>query len=232
MDEQNFPNIFEEYHNGSQKNFRGQKRLEKSKTNIIVAGVCAGIAKYLKVDTALVRLFTVLLLLFGVWVVAAYFIAAFIMPPEYVFSELTDEEKRTQKKENFKTVTGGLLMLCGMYLLLNSLGFVLFKVPFLSSGRYIFPFVSIVAGAYFISLKEGKLHLLKEKFPDKFLRSRSDRYLMGVCGGFAKYINAESATVRIIFIAASSFTLGFFAVVYLLLSVIVQMERNEIATEQ
>jgi phage shock protein C len=231
MDEQNFPNIFEEYHNGSQKNFRGQKRLEKSKTNVIVAGVCAGIAKYFKVDTALVRLLSVLLLLFGVWVIAAYFIAAFIMPQEYVFSELTDEEKRIQKKENYKTVTGSLLMLSGMYLLLNSLGFVLFKIPFLPSGRYMFPFVSIVAGAYFISLKEEKLHVLKEMFPDDFLRSRSDRYLMGVCGGFAKYINAESITVRIIFIVASFFTLGFFAIVYLLVSLIVKMERDEIAVE-
>lgn len=231
MDEQNFPNIFEEYHNGSQKNFRGQKRLEKSKTNIIVAGVCAGIAKYIKVDTALVRLFAALLLLFGVWVIAAYFITAFIMPPEYVFSELTDEEKRIQKKENLKTVTGSLLMLYGMYLLLDSLGFVLLKIPFLPSSRYMFPFVSIVVGAYFISLKEGKLHILKEMFPNNFVRSRSDRYLMGVCGGFAKYINAESITVRIIFIAASFFTLGFFAIVYLLVSLIVKMERDEIAVE-
>lgn len=231
MDENNFPNIFEEYHNGSQKNFRGQKRLEKSKTNVIVAGVCAGIAKYLKIDAAFVRLFAVLSLLFGVWLITVYFIAAFVMPPEYVFSELTYDEKKIQKKENTKTVTGSLLMFYGMYLLLDSLGFILFKVPFLPSGRFLLPFVAVVAGAYFISLKEGKLDVLKEKFPDKFMRSRSDRYLMGVCGGFAKYINSESATVRIVFIAATFLTLGFFAIVYLIISAIVKMERNEIAVE-
>jgi phage shock protein C len=231
MDEKNFPNIFEEYHNGSQNNFRGQKRLEKSKTNVIVAGVCAGVAKYLKIDTSLVRLFAVLSLLFGVWVIAVYFVAAFVMPGEYVFSELTGAKKKIQKRENYKTVTGSLLMLAGMYMLLDSLGFILFRIPFLPSGRFLLPFISVIAGAYFISLKEGKLHILKEKFPDKFLRSRSDRYLMGVCGGFAKYINAESATVRIVFIAATFLTLGFFAIVYLFVVVIVKMERNEIAVE-
>jgi phage shock protein PspC (stress-responsive transcriptional regulator) len=141
--------------------------------------VCAGIAKYLKIDTALVRLFAVLSLLFWCVVAAAYFIAAFVMPREYVFSELTNDEKKIQKKENYKTVTGSLLMFAGMYLLLDSLGFILFRIPFLPSGRFLFPFVSVVAGAYFISLKEGKLNVLKELFLDNFSRSRSDRYLMG-----------------------------------------------------
>ncbi len=59
-----------------------EKKLMKAKNNKVLAGVCAGIAKYFNVDVTLVRLAAVLLVLamgMSIWV---YIIAAVIMPEE------------------------------------------------------------------------------------------------------------------------------------------------------
>jgi phage shock protein PspC (stress-responsive transcriptional regulator) len=65
MDENNFPDIFQEPDNESQQNLPSPKKLERSRTDVIIAGVCSGIAKYINTDTSVIRLFAILSLLFG-----------------------------------------------------------------------------------------------------------------------------------------------------------------------
>ncbi len=57
-----------------------QKRLYKSNTNKMIAGVCGGIAEYINLDPTVVRLLWVLFSLMGGAGVIAYIIAAIIMP--------------------------------------------------------------------------------------------------------------------------------------------------------
>lgn len=56
------------------------KRLYKSSDDIMVAGVCAGIAEYFDIDPTLVRLAWVLFILAGGSGILAYLIAAIILP--------------------------------------------------------------------------------------------------------------------------------------------------------
>ena len=58
------------------------KRLYLSSSNKIIAGVCGGIAEYLKVDPTLIRIILVLfaLLLKGIPVVIIYIVCWAIMP--------------------------------------------------------------------------------------------------------------------------------------------------------
>ena len=58
------------------------KRLYRSSTNYMLAGVCGGIAEYFNIDPTLVRLAWVILFCFGmVWTgIVAYIIAAIIIP--------------------------------------------------------------------------------------------------------------------------------------------------------
>ncbi|HLR21143.1 MAG TPA: PspC domain-containing protein [Tissierellaceae bacterium] len=62
-----------------------EKKLYRSKTNKMIAGVCGGIGEYFNIDPTLVRLIWVLLsvpmALFGG--VLAYIIAAIIIPIRY-----------------------------------------------------------------------------------------------------------------------------------------------------
>ena len=57
-----------------------EKKLYKSETNKMLAGVCGGIAEYFNIDATLVRLGWVVFSLLGGSGLLAYIIAAIIMP--------------------------------------------------------------------------------------------------------------------------------------------------------
>jgi phage shock protein C len=61
-----------------------EKRLVRPKNDRLIAGVCSGIARYLGIDPAIVRIAWVFLSLFGYIVlgVLAYIIAVIIIPEE------------------------------------------------------------------------------------------------------------------------------------------------------
>ena len=66
----------------SENNGSGGKRLLRLKSGRMVAGVCAGLAAYLKVDVNLVRLgFGVLTVFYGLGILA-YLVAWVILPEE------------------------------------------------------------------------------------------------------------------------------------------------------
>lgn len=59
-----------------------ENRLYRSKTDVILGGVCAGLGKYLGIDSTLVRLFFVLISLAGGVGVLAYIIMWIVVPEE------------------------------------------------------------------------------------------------------------------------------------------------------
>ena len=60
------------------------KRLYRSKSDCVFAGVCGGLAQYLGVDPTIVRIVTAILFLLGAvgWVGIAYLVAWLVMPVE------------------------------------------------------------------------------------------------------------------------------------------------------
>ena len=58
------------------------KRLERSRSNRVLGGVCAGVANYLNMDPTLVRVLTVLLTLFTGVPVVVYLVLLFVVPEE------------------------------------------------------------------------------------------------------------------------------------------------------
>lgn len=58
----------------------------------------------------------------------------------------------------------------------------------------------------------------------KMMRSRTDKYLSGVCGGLAKHLGISSTVIRIIFLAALFLGYGSFVLVYIALSIIMPKE--------
>ena len=59
-----------------------QKRLEKSKDNITIDGVCAGVANYFELDPTLVRVAWVVFCCVGGSGILAYILCMIIMPRE------------------------------------------------------------------------------------------------------------------------------------------------------
>ena len=58
------------------------KRLERSRSNRVLGGVCAGVANYLNMDPTLVRVLTVLLTLFTGVPVVVYLVLLLVVPEE------------------------------------------------------------------------------------------------------------------------------------------------------
>ncbi|HAO64848.1 TPA: hypothetical protein DCQ44_02600 [Candidatus Taylorbacteria bacterium] len=58
------------------------KKLQRSSTDKVIAGVCGGIAKYLEIDSTLVRIIFILLALMGGSGILLYLILALIIPSE------------------------------------------------------------------------------------------------------------------------------------------------------
>ena len=74
------------------KDFKS-KRLYRSQSNKMIAGVCGGIADYFEIDPTLIRLIVVAIALFGGVGLLAYIAAIFIVPnnPEEVPAENSSE---------------------------------------------------------------------------------------------------------------------------------------------
>lgn len=65
----------------------------------------------------------------------------------------------------------------------------------------------------------------------RLYRSRTDRWIAGVCGGLAEYLNVDAAAVRISFVLLALWQ-GFGALVYLLMVIMIPDEPlTEMVTE-
>jgi len=63
------------------------KKLYRSRTDKMIAGVCGGLGKYLGIDPTLIRLLFVLVVLMGGAGVLAYLILMIVVPEEPASSE-------------------------------------------------------------------------------------------------------------------------------------------------
>ena len=75
------------------------KRLYKSNTKRKIPGVCGGIGEYFGIDPTLVRLGFVALAVLGGGGLAAYIIAAMVMPEETAVSRAKDHTVDTRKED-------------------------------------------------------------------------------------------------------------------------------------
>ena len=74
-------------------------RLYKNKRDGVIAGVCAGLADYFNIDTALVRIGAILLLFFfAPFTVIGYIVAAIVMPQRPVW---TTQRPTTEEESEF-----------------------------------------------------------------------------------------------------------------------------------
>lgn len=139
-----------------------QNRLTRSRTDVMIGGVCAGLGKYFKIDATLVRLIFVLLTLAGGSGVLVYFILWIVIPREddtsvpaegmnsAEFSRranlMGQEMQQMVQQPNTRTIQiiGIGLVVFGLFYLVQNLG-----IPWLSwwNDRLIWPALIIVVGA-------------------------------------------------------------------------------------
>lgn len=72
-----------------------EKKLYRSKTNVMVSGVCAGIGEYFNIDPTIIRLITIFAgLWFNVLAILAYFICVVVVPVDNGYIDTNYREKK------------------------------------------------------------------------------------------------------------------------------------------
>jgi phage shock protein C len=206
------------------------KKLQRSGSNIVVAGVCAGLADYFKIEIGTLRVSFLLSLLLGNWPVIVYLIIAFLLPVSKNEETLTQEEKAKQRKENSKTVLSGILMLLGLHFALEELGLRNSASILVLPNGFMFPTMAIATGVFLLTNRIPQFGNITG-VAEKFVRVKKGKMISGVCIGLANYIGIDAASIRIIFIILSCLTLGIFALVYILIALFSTTEIMPVSNE-
>ena len=114
-----------------------QRKLHRSRTNSVIAGVCGGLGEYLNVDPTILRIVAVLLIFAKGIGALAYLIAWVIVPRR---SDTETEVVTPTMSEMSKILPGLLLIVVGLIFLVNNL------VPWFRFS-YLWPVILIVLGA-------------------------------------------------------------------------------------
>lgn len=61
----------------------------------------------------------------------------------------------------------------------------------------------------------------------KLTRSRNDKYIFGVCGGLARYLNIDSTIVRLLWFVLTMTSFGIFGLAYLVCGLVIPLENED-----
>ncbi len=137
-----------------------EKRLYKSRDDRILFGLLGGIAKYLDVDPAIVRIAFILVALVQPVFIAGYFLAALVVPEEKekdedvsdnteegIAERASEKEVRYERDSGTRALFGAFLIGAGIYIILEK------YVHFPFGIREISGLLLLVLGAYVILRK-------------------------------------------------------------------------------
>ncbi len=221
-----------------------QRRLYRSRTNKVLAGVCGGLSEYLNVDAKVVRLVWILLTLLGGSGIIAYILAYFIVPVRPVETDSTIQPTRS----DFTTarILGVVFVVIGLAVLLDNLEIFSFHYWWHMSWEFVLPGILILIGIYFLTKRE-KIPPLpttqaspieakqqshdqiplpgssaeETKRPKVFRRSLTDKKLLGICGGAGEYFDIDPTIVRIGYTVLTILSGGVGIILYFLMYLIV-----------
>ena len=202
------------------------KRIYRSQTDRVLAGVCGGLAEYFKVDPALVRIIWILITLFGGSGILAYIVALFILPQEYEVKG-TAPETAEENSQNLQPIWGILLIVLGFVLLIQHSDIVgLAWHKFWSSGLNIFLGLFVIAlGIYMIVSKKSDLSGIfdvKSAYPLHL--SMDNKQIAGVCGGIGETLIIDPTLVRFLWVFGTLLSAGIGIVLYIALALILPPE--------
>ncbi len=206
-----------------------ERKLYRSQTNRMIAGVCGGIAEYFDVDPALVRILWILFTVFGGWGFIAYIVCIFVIPlnPQ---APVAGQATSSQADENLMRFIGIALVALGMGFLLDNLGFISFRSLFRFAWSYALPVSLVLLGLYLImrpkpesrgeppASTEGSTATTPEPTPPtrrRLERSVADRKLFGVCGGLGAYFSIDSTVIRLLFVLFTLMSVGLGLLLYI-----------------
>ncbi len=211
------------------------KRLYRSRTNSIIAGVCGGLGEFLGIDPALVRLLWLLATLMGGAGILAYIVLALVIPEEPIEHARRKRAspgwgagwQRGIYSTNAGLLIGLALILFGGILLLDNLGLIpgfLYDMWRLF-WRLFWPLLLISLGIVLVIGLSGQTWRQRS---GRSLRRSRDRIIAGVCGGLGEYLGVDPTLIRVLWVFATLVSFGLGVLVYLALMVVMPEPNGSI----
>jgi phage shock protein C len=213
-----------------------QKKLHRSQSSKMIAGVCGGVAEYFNLDPLLVRIIWLIACLANGIGFVAYIVFLIIVPQN---PEQTPVEGK-KKSESAPLFIGIALVLAGLLFLSRNFFdlFWFFEWPWLNifpfSWGIVWPAVLILFGVWFIwnaQKKDSSTQVVPEK--DKtsshykeLRRSKTSKMLAGVCGGLAQYWELDVTLIRVGLVLLALITNLWLAVIGYVVFIIAVHEEN------
>jgi phage shock protein C len=221
------------------------RRLFKSRRDRILDGVCGGVAEYLDVPPAVVRIAWLLLLFVNGLGVVLYIASMILVPVNPEHKSLPREDR---PRPSFELVGGLLLIFFGFCVLMNWAS-ELWDWDFPSlmpwgwwhpfPWRFVFPSLLILTGAALIARTPRSRTEAGEETPSRTGRkdagrprgalTRSDRekVIGGVCGGIGLHYHIDPTVVRILYSLITIGTgLSFGVVLYIAMMIVLPKNGN------
>lgn len=200
------------------------KRLTRSQSQKMIAGVCGGIAEYLNADPTVVRIAWIVLSLFPLIPgILLYIIAWMVIPKEQA---PTGSTGGTPPRHMGAALFGFFFIALGSVILLSNLHILELRHWWRLSWDFVIPLLLIATGL-FVVLRPGRIPGITASTQEEakgsvgnrktLFRSLQNRKLFGVCGGLAEYFEIDPSIVRVAFIFFSLWPFGLGLVAYLVL---------------
>ncbi len=215
----------------STKNEFEGKKLYRSQSNRMIAGVCGGIAEYFNLDPSLIRLIVVAIALFGGVGILAYIAAVIIIPNN---PEQSPEEGGEQIIKDKSLFWGSLLIILGLFFFLRQTGvfygFEFWRIPW----QMLWAFFLIGIGAYLLynRKRSDETEDVETGSKKKLYRSGEKKMLAGVCGGIADYFDMDVSIIRIIWAIITLASAGIGLLVYILMVIVFPEKPEEDINEE
>ena len=210
------------------------RRLTRSTRERIFAGVCGGAANYLGVDPALSRiLFVAITLITGVFPGILVYIAAWILVPE---------DDGTLHRVNASNVSKSRKIMAFMLLAIGLLGLgiaTLMNEDHDNSLAYIGPVLVIILSIVLMARKtdatvndntyvvQGETMSGTVGDTRRLKRSRRDKKIGGICGGFGEYFHVYPTLVRVLWVLAVLLG-GTGLLLYIILWIVMPLEAEPV----
>lgn len=213
------------------------KRLEKSRADRMVDGVCGGLAAYFGVDPTLVRIAFVIAACAGGIGIVLYIAAMILMPAPSGDGQPVVHASSNGLNHKF---WGILLVAVGTVMLLGNFGVHWFGWWWGISWQIVLAVFLILVGVGFIF--GGRNYLTSTPPPEhanepqpepagttvrRLFKSRNDRKIFGVCGGLAHHFGIDPTIVRLLFVISAFVSIGFTLLAYAIMAIVVPTAPRE-----
>lgn len=220
---------------GGRPDEREARKLHKAREGLLIDGVCAGVAEYLRVSPTAVRVVFVVLAFVGFWGALLYILGMVLIPRSPAEHPGGGPAVKRPHPRGGLSVLGFCLMVLGIVVFLNELGLFQWRVwrVWWTSFHAVWPVFLVVVGWVMVVRYEDRTTALPEgSGPDSSLvRPQEERLVSGVCASLSRRWRVDVSAVRVLWAFLTVLSWGVGALAYGVLILVVPDEVRAGAEE-